>query len=243
MTSRPLLIFGAGGFARETAEAVRAVNAVRPSWDLLGFLDDDPGLQGREIGGVPILGPSDAVDRFPAAAVSVCVGNPSEYTSRWRIVRRLGPDLARWATIVHPTAVLPPDTEIGPGTVVLAGVVATTAVALGAHVAVMPGAILTHDNVVRDFATLGSGVRLGGGVRVDEGAYLGAGALVRERVCIGRWALVGMGAVVLSDVPEGEVWAGVPARRLRSGSVPDDLLHGGGPETRRAVARPARGAT
>jgi sugar O-acyltransferase (sialic acid O-acetyltransferase NeuD family) len=240
MTLQPLLVVGAGGFARETAEAVRALNADRPTWELLGFLDDDPGLLGREIAGGRVLGPCEAVDRFPDASTVICVGNPSEYTARSRIVRRLDLDPGRWATIVHPGAALASETEIGPGTVVLAGVVATAAVALGAHVAVMPGATLTHDDVVGDFATLGSGVRLGGGVRIDEGAYLGAGALVRERVRIGRWALVGMGAVVLSDVPEGEVWAGVPARRLRSGSVPDEFLHAGGAA---ATPLPAEGVS
>lgn len=241
MTPRPLLIVGAGGFARETAEAVRAVNAERSTWDLLGLLDDDPSLLDRDVGGLRVLGGSDSVERFPHAALAVCVGNPAEYTARRRIVHRLELDAGRWATIVHPTTVLPARTEVGPGTVVLAGVVATTDVVLGAHVAVMPGAILTHDDVVGDYATLGSGIRLGGGVRVGEGAYLGAGALVRERVRIGRWALVGIGAVVLEDVPAGEVWAGVPARRLRPGSIPDDLLRddGGDSSPPSSLTRPA----
>jgi acetyltransferase-like isoleucine patch superfamily enzyme len=83
----------------------------------------------------------------------------------------------------------------------------------------MPSVVLTHDDVVRDFATLGSGARLAGGVIVEEGAYIGAGALIRERCQVGAWALVGMGAGVTGDVPGGEVWAGLPARRLRRVTV------------------------
>jgi acetyltransferase-like isoleucine patch superfamily enzyme len=46
---------------------------------------------------------------------------------------------------------------------------------------------------------------------------VGAGAVVREGLRIGAGALVGMGSVVLADVPAGAVWAGNPARPLRAG--------------------------
>jgi acetyltransferase-like isoleucine patch superfamily enzyme len=78
----------------------------------------------------------------------------------------------------------------------------------------MPNVTMTHDCVVADFATLAAGVSLGGGVRVGRAAYLGMNAAVHPGVRIGAGAVVGMGAVVLTDVPDGETWAGVPARAL-----------------------------
>jgi sugar O-acyltransferase (sialic acid O-acetyltransferase NeuD family) len=226
VTTRPLLVIGAGGFGRETLEAVRACNRVRPTWDVVGFLDDDPALHGRDVDGVPVVGGVDDLVHHPSAAAVVTIGNPSDFTWRQRIVDRLGSPPARWATVVHPSASIPPSASVGEGTVVLAGVVATTGVEIGAHVAVMPSVVFTHDDVIGDFATLGSGVRLAGGVTVGEGAYIGAGALIRERCQIGAWALVGMGAGVTGDVPGGEVWAGLPARRLRRVTV---LPPGAGP--------------
>jgi sugar O-acyltransferase (sialic acid O-acetyltransferase NeuD family) len=220
---RPLIIAGAGGFGRETAEAVHAVNARGPAWDLLGFVDDDPGLAGAQVGGLPVLGPTTEVVRRPDAAVAVCVGNPGDYFCKKRIVRRLGLQDGRYATLVHPAASIAGSVEVGCGSVLLAATVATAAVRIGAHVTVMPGVVLTHDNMVDSYATLAAGVRLAGRVRVGEGAYVGAGALVGADVTIGAWALVGMGAVVVRDVPAGEVWAGVPARRLRAVNVPSDL--------------------
>jgi sugar O-acyltransferase (sialic acid O-acetyltransferase NeuD family) len=224
VTAHPLLIIGAGGFGRETLEAVRALNAVRPTWDVLGFLDDDPQLAGQLVDGVSVLGAIDEVANHPSAAAVVTIGNPQNFTTRRKIVQRLGAPAAGWATIVHPGASIPASATIGPGTVVLAGTVATAGVQLGAHVVVMPAAVLTHDDVIGDFATLGSGVRLAGGVIVGQGAYIGAGALIRERCHIGPWALIGMGAGVTRDVPPGEVWAGLPARRFREVAVlPPDL--------------------
>jgi sugar O-acyltransferase (sialic acid O-acetyltransferase NeuD family) len=218
--TRDLVIVGAGGFARETAAAVRALG---DTWRLLGFLDDDETLHGRHRQGVQILGGIDTARELPTAAVVVCVGNPRDYAARSRIVRRLALPPERYATIVHPSAEVGAGSMVGPGSVLLAHVALTADVRVGAHVAVMPQVVLTHDDMVADFVTIASGVRVGGGAVIGRGAYLGAGALIREGLTIGDWSLVGMGSVVLHDVPPGEVWAGSPARFLRSGTSSDQL--------------------
>jgi sugar O-acyltransferase (sialic acid O-acetyltransferase NeuD family) len=197
--TRPLLLVGAGGFAREAAEAVRAVNATWPTWRLLGFLDDDPPRHGRVIGGVRVLGPIDVVEQFPDAAVVLCTGRPGDYASRRRLAEQLGLDDARYATVVHPTAGVGTTCRIGCGSVLLAHTDLTADVTVGRHVAVMPQVVLTHDVEVGDFATVASGVRVGGGCRIGAGAYLGSAATLREGVSIGPRAMVGMGAVVTRD--------------------------------------------
>jgi sugar O-acyltransferase (sialic acid O-acetyltransferase NeuD family) len=217
---RPLVIVGAGGFARETVEAVRAINAIAPTWELLGFVDDNADLRGREIQGLPVLGPVSMVQDLDGASVVVCTGRPDNYFSRKQIVSRLRLPPSRYATVVHPTATLAPSATVGRGTVILAGVVATASVQIARHVMVMPGAVFTHDDHLADFVTVASRVCLGGGVRVREGAYVGAGAIVRESRTIGSWSLVGMGAVVTKNVPRSEVWAGVPARKIRVVKTP-----------------------
>lgn len=213
---RPLLIVGAGGFARETADAVRAVDG----YELAGFVDDDPRMHGRNVGGVPVLGPVDAVHDRPDAAVVVCVGRPDAYTARRAIVERLRLPADRYATIVHPAASVGSTCSIGAGSVLLAQVVLTADVTVGAHVAVMPQVVLTHDVRVGDFATLASGVRLGGGVQVGTGAYVASGVSVREGRRIGPWAMVGMGSLVTRDVPAERLWFGVPARDVRRAPLP-----------------------
>jgi sugar O-acyltransferase (sialic acid O-acetyltransferase NeuD family) len=242
-----LLIVGAGGFARETAQAVLALAAAdraagrAPRLRLLGHLDDNPALHGVDVDGTPVLGDCDLVHERPAAQVVVCAGSPRDHAVRARLVRRLGLPAERYATVVHPTAAVAGSCTVGPGSVLLAHCVLTASVEVGAHVAVMPHAVLTHDGTVADFATVASGVRLGGGVRVERGAYVGAGALVREYTSIGAWSLVGMGSVVLGDVPPGEVWAGTPAAALRSAG-PAELAELHGPYGRGVDGREFSGA-
>ncbi len=213
--TEPLVIVGAGGFAREAAAAVAAINSVEPRWELLGYLDDNDELHGASVGEHRILGPSKHVEELGTARVVVCTGSPANYGSRKSIVEQLALEPERMATLVHPAASIGAGTTIGPGTVILATTVTTTAVDIGAHVVVMPACVFTHEDRIGDYSTFGAGVRLAGGVAVGVGSYIGSGALVRENRSIGDWALIGMGAVVTLDVPAHEVWAGTPARRMR----------------------------
>lgn len=213
MPSSPLLLIGAGGFARETVELVRAINEEAPTWELVGLLDDTPELHGEEILGVPVLGPCTAADEHPQASVAACVASPQDPPRRLRLVDRLALHPERYATLIHPRATIAGSATIGHGSVVHANVVLTAEISLGAHVAVMPSVVLTHDDVVGDGVTFGAGVRVSGGVTIESGAYIGAGALLRENLVIGSGAVVGMGAVVTKSVPPEQVWHGAAARQ------------------------------
>jgi sugar O-acyltransferase (sialic acid O-acetyltransferase NeuD family) len=217
---RDLLLVGAGGLARKAAEAVRAANTLRPSWNLLGFLDDDPANHGTRIAGVPVLDSVGAVNEHPDAQVLLCPGRPDNYVVRQVLADRLALDDDRYATVVHPTATVGTSCELGAGSVLLAHADLTADVVVGRHVVVMPQAVLTHDVRVDDFATLASGVRLGGGCHISRGAYVASGACVREGIKIGDWAMIGMGSVVTRDIPPERMWFGVPARDVSPAPLP-----------------------
>lgn len=215
MTPAPLLIVGSGGLARETLELVGAVNRVAATWEVVGLLDDDPRAQGALVHGVEVVGPSAAVHDHPDALVCLCVASPERPLGRLRLGERLALPAARYATLVHPAAVVGLSCSVGPGSIVHAGAVLTADVRIGAHAVIMPAVVLTHDDVVADGVTFGAGARVAGGVTIADAAYIGSGALLREQIVVGSGSVVGMGAVVTQSVPSGEVWAGVPARRLR----------------------------
>lgn len=50
---------------------------------------------------------------------------------------------------------------------------------------------------------------------IKKGCFIGAGAIVLKGVTIGEKSIVGAGAVVTKDIPDGEIWAGNPAKFIR----------------------------
>lgn len=203
-----VLLIGASGLAREALAVIREAGVHR----VVGVLDDQRTV-GDLVDGVPVLGPVSLAARRPEALL-VCIGSG---VVRERVVARLqGLGVAddRYITVIDPSVRNPGGSPVGHGSIVLSHVAITTAVTIGSHVVVMPLVTLTHDDVLEDFATVAGGVSLAGDVVVGRGAYLGTQSSVREHRRIGDGATLGMGAVLIDDLPAGETWAGVPAKPL-----------------------------
>jgi sugar O-acyltransferase (sialic acid O-acetyltransferase NeuD family) len=213
-----VVVYGTAGTARDIVETMEAANAARRRWNILGFLDDNPNLLGQEVLGYPVLGGGGALEAMPALrAVKVVLGmgNDRKLLIRKTVRARLRLAADRFPVIVHPTAVVSRHSQIGEGTVFLAGSFCSNLTSVGRHVLILPGTIIGHDAVIGDYVSFSDNVATGGGFRIGEGSYVGQGASIIQKVRIGARCLIGMGTVVIRDVPDGAVVVGNPARVIR----------------------------
>ena len=116
--------------------------------------------------------------------------------------------------VLHPTAHIAKEANIGIGSVVFAGAIVQPDATIGKHVIINTGASVDHDCDIGDFAHIAPGACLAGGVTVGEGTLIGIGAIVIPGIRIGKWVTVGAGAAVIRDVADGLTVAGVPAKPL-----------------------------
>ena len=214
--AKKLLLFPFGGNARESLLSIDAINAVRKEWDVIGFLDDDPSLRGKDYLGVKVLGGTRLLQEYPDAWLLAVPGSPAGYLNRRSLIDGLPIAPSRFATIIHPSVVLAPDAAIGWNTVLMPNVVVSCSVRIGNHCIILPNTVIAHDSSIGDYCCVGSNVSISGAVAVGPECYIGSGTKVRESITIGERTLVGLGSNVISPIAEGSVAAGNPARVIRT---------------------------
>ena len=208
-----LVILGAGGMGQEIADIVQAAASDGSRWRLIGFLDDNTDLYGREVLGLPVLGDHRWLSsRTTSVALALGVGAPAARRRAWGTAQSTSTASVDAPALVHPTAYVGLGCELGDGTVVGAHATLTADVVVGRFGIVNVGATVSHNARLGDFATVAPGAHLAGCVEIGEGADIGIGASVTQGNTIGAWSIVGAGAVVIGDVEPDTTVVGVPAR-------------------------------
>ncbi len=118
------------------------------------------------------------------------------------------------ATVVHPAAMLAQLVDLGAGSFVGAGAAINSRTRIGPNAIVNTLAIVEHDCNLGSNVHVGPGAALGGGVQIGDNCLIGINASVRSNVSIGKNCTIGVGAAVVTDVADGQVMVGVPARPI-----------------------------
>lgn len=197
-----LLVIGAGGHAKVVIDAARLAG-----YEIAGVIGTPEGA--AELLGAPV---TSAISAVEADGFIVAVGDNSERARRY--AECLDAGLVP-TSVLHPSAIIAEDAEIGPGVFAAATVTVNPGVHIGANAILNTGCTIDHDCAIGAHAHIGPGANLCGSVTVGEGALLGVGACAVPRASVGAWAVVGAGAAVTGTIPERAVAVGVPARVTR----------------------------
>ncbi len=203
---RNLLILGTGPHACEMVDIVHRVNLAEQTWNLLGFIAKDQKTVGREFNGYKVIGTLDDLGRHPDACLTTDCDGPN-----WAgdVPRE------RFVSLIDPSVFVSRTATIGAGCVLYPGCIVGHNATLGDFVFCLSGCTINHDDVIDDCVTVASRVTLAGAVHVESGCYMGQSCTVRQFLKIGKGSLVGMGAVVVKDVPPNSVMVGNPATKLK----------------------------
>jgi sugar O-acyltransferase (sialic acid O-acetyltransferase NeuD family) len=201
-----LIIIGASGHGKVIADIAIKMN----KWQSIAFLDDDESIKTSM--GLKVIGKmADAFTYKDEADFFVAIGKNA---TREKVQGKLMDQGMTVVKLIHPSAVIGTDVEIGMGTVVMAGVVINSSSRIGEGCIINTSSSLDHDNIIEDYVHISPGASLAGTVKVGRGSWIGIGSVISNNVNICSGCKVGAGAVVVKDITEPGTYVGVPVRRV-----------------------------
>ena len=213
---RVAVLVGAEGHAVSLTESVTAAG-----FEIIAYTSD------RTAGGTlldrPVWEDVPAAHVDSGGIVVLAIGDNATRERLWnQLIQRVPRE--QFPAIVHPTASVSTLATIGPGSVVLQGAVVCSGARVGVGCLLNSGSILEHESAMDDFASLAPGAVIGGRVRIGARTAVSIGAVIKHGLTLGADSVIGAASYVHSDVPEGVVAFGVPARVMRKRHRGDTYL-------------------
>ena len=203
-----VVLLGAGGHAKVVWDALSRLREEN-SIQVVAVLDDDARLWGKPFMNLTVQGAIRDVAQIDAEAAVIAIGDNVARRRVYETVKALGISLLN---VIHSSAVIAADVQLGEGIVALASVVVNIGTRVGDNVILNTACTVDHDCVIGAHAHMAPGVHLAGGVTIGEGTLMGISSSAIPLVRIGQWVTVGAGSVVVKDIPNNVTIAGVPAR-------------------------------
>ncbi len=117
------------------------------------------------------------------------------------------------------SALIDSDVQIGEGVQIMKGAIINSRVKIGRQCILNTRSLIEHHDQLADGVEIAPGAVLCGRVEVGKYSWIAANATILPRLKIGKNSIVGAGAVVTKNVPDQEIWTGVPARFLRKNEI------------------------
>lgn len=215
---KDIAIFGAGGFGREVQMLIEDINKEKKIWNIIGFFDDGY-KKGEIINNIPTLGGIGELNAWDSKlSLAVAIGNPE---TKQKIIQNINNAMIDFPTLIHPSAIIGNNEylKIGRGCIICAGCIITTNIEIKDFVILNLACTVGHDTIIGKHSSFMPTCNISGEVNIGECVYCGTGAKIINQMNVGANSVIGAGAVVITDVPNNAVIAGVPAvvKKIKGG--------------------------
>ncbi len=183
--------------------------------EIIGFIDDAP--KSNNICNIPVLGKTDSLpslrSKYGVEAVYCPLGNNKLRVKFLSYAKELG---YKTPNYIHPSVIISPNVTIGEGVYILLGTTIMPYTTINNYVMISMGVHLAHHSILEDGVFLSTGCNFGASITAHKYAYCGISSTIMTGINeLGENCLIGAGAVVINDVENNAVVAGVPAKVIK----------------------------
>ncbi|MGV3083896.1 PglD-related sugar-binding protein [Enterococcus dispar] len=205
---KDIIIVGAGGLGRKIFACLNRINKIEPTWNVLGFIDDNSDafnnvkIDSKIIGSI-----SDYTRSSEREYLALALSDVNQKETISNLLLEKG---GKFATIVSPEAILGDYVEIGEGSIVMTPYNIESGAKIGKFVTVL-GSTLALDGVIGDYSTTAGFANLTN-AKIGKKVYVASHVVLTENLTIGDDSIISVGSIVMKNVKAGTKVFGYPAR-------------------------------
>lgn len=201
-------LIGGGGFSKEVVEIITLNGG-----DVVGYFGTEKGILDQ-----PYWGQIEAIDelrsRFDCLAIAFGSVDRKSIINRRRVIDWVRQQGFLCPPLISPYATRSSGVEIADGVLVAHGVVISVDASIGSFTILNTSAIIGHDAVIGSNVTIAPGAFVGGKAQIGACSLLGPGTMTLEGRKVGHSVVVGVGATVVRNVPDGATVMPIRSRVL-----------------------------
>lgn len=207
-----IVLIGSGDFAEQIIDISSTIQDIQ----IIGVFDGNK-PKGSLVSTIPVLG--DDTDVLPLYkqgffdSIFISIGY-----AKFVLKQRLYDIFVRqipMATIIHPSAIIHPTAKIGSNVLIHAGVIIDKGCIVEDNVTFMPGVLMSHNSHICKHSFIAGRTAMAGCVSVGERTFVGLNSCIRDHVTIGHDCVIGMGSVVINNVPDYNTVVGNPGKSIK----------------------------
>lgn len=210
-----IIIIGGKGSAVVVAEQIYHAQSFNKSVEFLGFAFDDEQF-GDNINGWPILSKTrDVYEKYKKhrdVKFIYQLYRPDLMEERIGLLNSYNIPIERFASFVHPSALISKTSQIGYGTAIMANSVINTGAKIGNHCTIHSNCLIGHDSVLGDYNFFAAHSVLGSNNKIGNANFIGLNSTFNNYITVGDYCFVGMASNVVKSIESGNQVYGNPAK-------------------------------
>lgn len=208
-----LSIYGGSGLGREVLELAKQINELRKEWEQIVFIDDV--ITEETINGIKKYSYEEFKKFYSAndTRFTIALGEPALKNMLYEKVLRDGYEPE---TLIHPSVYIPDTAMIGKGVTICANSFVSCNTEIFDNVCLQPFCLIGHDSKIENSCVVSAFSVVCGHCVIGESTFIGVHSSIKENCTVGAKSIIGMGAMVFKDIPDGVIAMGNPARVLKN---------------------------
>jgi sugar O-acyltransferase (sialic acid O-acetyltransferase NeuD family) len=209
MNNKKLYLFGYSGHALVVADCLSD-----SEYSIAGYFDRSENKENPL--NIEYIGNESEVNLKEVIKIDAVFPSIGANTIREKLVALFQSEGLEQVILIHNSAYVANNATLGKSTMVGPKAVVNPFVKIGKGVIINTSVLIEHECRIDDFTHIAPGTVLAGNVSVGKNVFIGANSTIKEGIKIGDNVIIGAGSVVLNDIEANEMWAGVPAKKIKN---------------------------